>query len=108
MRLLNYVLCRRDERISVEIEARDRSRIGDSASISQRRDRPRGAVAGRMTFFNSLLWGSLRDAHRLRRASFLSDALDRVGWAENYLGIACINRDGGVRIEVPLTANPAS
>ena len=54
-RLLNYVLCRRDERISVEIKARDRRRIGDSASISQRRDRPRGAVAGRMTYFNSLL-----------------------------------------------------
>ncbi len=61
-RLLNYVLCRRDslprlvgERISVEIKARDRSRIGDSASISQRRDRSRGAVAGRMTYFNSLL-----------------------------------------------------
>ncbi len=31
MRLLNYVLCRRDERMSVEIKARDRSRIGDSA-----------------------------------------------------------------------------
>ena len=30
-RLLNYVLCRRDERILVEIKARDRSRIGDSA-----------------------------------------------------------------------------
>ena len=30
-RLLNYVLCRRTERISVEIKARDRSRIGDSA-----------------------------------------------------------------------------
>ena len=55
MRLLNYVLCRRDERMSVEIKARDRSRIGDSVSISQRRDRRIGAVAGRMTYFNSLL-----------------------------------------------------
>jgi len=54
-RLLNYVLCRRGVRISVDIKARDRSRIGDSASISQRRDRLRGAVAGRMTNFNSLL-----------------------------------------------------
>ena len=49
------MLCRRNERISVEIKARDRRRIGDSASISQRRDRPRGAVAGRMTYLNSLL-----------------------------------------------------
>ena len=59
-RLLNYVLCRRDERISVEIKARDRSRIGDSASIPQRRDRPRGAVAGRMTYFKRLIRSTAR------------------------------------------------
>ena len=47
-RLLNYPLCRRDEPILVEIKARDRSRIGDSARISERRDRSRGAVAGKM------------------------------------------------------------
>ena len=42
-RLLNYVLCSRDARISAEIKARDPSRIGDSVSISQRGDRLRGA-----------------------------------------------------------------
>lgn len=49
-KLLNYLLCSRDEGISVEINARDRTRIGDSASIWQRRDRPKGAGVGRMTF----------------------------------------------------------
>lgn len=54
--LWDYVLCCRNERISVKIEARDRNQIGDSASISQRRDRSRAAAAvDRMTYFNNLL-----------------------------------------------------
>jgi len=55
-----------------------------------------------MTYFNSLILGLLRNARRLRRASFLSDALDRVGWAENSKSIASINRQGGVRVKVSL------